>query len=128
MNKKPLEKVRKVRIESYITRAEHEKIVALAQQCGISISELLRRLALGQEINSKVDKEAFLNLLKVNADLGRLGGLFKLALTENARKVTSHREVRRILHEIEDRQEELRQLIRLTEQAVFNRSSKGSAS
>lgn len=69
MNKKPVEKVRKIRIESYITKEEHEKVVSLAQQCGISVSELIRRLALGQELNSKVDKEAFLDLLKVNQTL-----------------------------------------------------------
>ena len=128
MNKKFPENVRKVCMKSYMTEAERDRIAALAAQCGLSVSEFMRRVVLGQEINSKVDKEAFLDLLKVNADLGRLGGLFKLALTENPRKVTSHREVRRILHEIEDRQEELRQLIRLTEQAVLNRSSKGSVS
>lgn len=127
MNKKPAEKVRKVRIESYITREEHEKVVSLAQQCGISVSELIRRLALGQELNSKVDKEAFLDLLKVNADFGRLGGLFKLALTEKVRKVASHTELRRILHEIEDRQEELRQLIKLIEKVVLKRGAKGSS-
>lgn len=110
-------------MKSYMTESERDRIAALAEQCGLSVSEFMRRVVLGQEVNSKVDKEAFLSLLKVNADLGRLGGLFKLALTENARKVTSHREVRRILHEIEDRQEELRQLISVTEKAVLNRAS-----
>ncbi|MEZ6853082.1 plasmid mobilization protein [Halodesulfovibrio aestuarii] len=123
MNKKLPENIRKVCMKSYITESERDRIAALAEQCGLSVSEFIRRVALGQEINSKIDKEAFLDLLRVNADLGRLGGLFKLALTENARKVTSHREMRRILHEIEDRQEELRQLISTTEKVVLNRSS-----
>lgn len=50
-----------------------------------------------------------------------------MALTEKVRKVTSHSELRRILHEIEDRQEELRQLISLVEKVVLKRSSKGSS-
>ncbi|MFA9394756.1 MAG: hypothetical protein ACERJ1_08580 [Halodesulfovibrio sp.] len=123
MNKKSPENIRKVCMKSYMTESERDRIAALAEQCGLSVSEFMRRVLLGQEINSKIDKEAFLDLLRVNADLGRLGGLFKLSLTENARKVTSHREVRRILHEIEDRQEELRQLISVTEKAVLNRAS-----
>lgn len=125
MNKKSPEKIRKVCIKSYMTESESVCIAALAKQCGLSVSEFTRRVTLGHEVNSKIDKETFLDLLKVNADLGRLGGLFKLALTENTRKVASHREVRRILHEIEDRQEELRQLISATEKAVLNRSSGG---
>lgn len=127
MNQKKPQKVRKVCLKSYVTESESDRIVALAKQCGLSISELVRRVALGQDVNTKVDKEAFLSLLKVNADLGRLGGLLKFALTAEARKVASQREIRELLHQIEDRQEEMRQLIRTTEKAVLNRSSGGAA-
>ncbi len=123
MNQKSPEKKRKVCMKSYMTESERDRIAALAEQCGLSVSEFMRRVVLGQEVNSKVDKEAFLNLLKVNADLGRLGGLFKLALTDGVNKIASHKEVRRILHQIEDRQEELRQLISTTECIVLNRNS-----
>ncbi|MCT4625695.1 hypothetical protein [Halodesulfovibrio sp.] len=127
MNQKKPQKVRKVCLKSYVTESESDRIVALAKQCGLSVSELVRRVALGQEVNTKVDKEAFLSLLKVNADLGRLGGLLKFALTAEARKVASHREIRELLHQIEDRQEEMRHLIRITEKAVLNRNSGGDA-
>lgn len=123
MNKKSPDKKRKVCTKSYMTESERDRIAALADQCGLSVSEFIRRVALGQEVSSKVDKEAFINLLKVNADLGRLGGLLKLALTDGVNKIASHKEVRRILHQIEDRQEELRQLISTTERVVLKRDS-----
>lgn len=123
MNQKSPEKKRKVCMKSYMTESERDRIAALAEQCGLSVSEFMHRVVLGQEVNSKMDKEAFLNLLKVNADLGRLGGLFKLALTDGVKKIASHKEVRRILHQIEDRQEELRQLISTTEHIVLKRNS-----
>ncbi|WP_082936431.1 plasmid mobilization protein [Halodesulfovibrio spirochaetisodalis] len=125
MNQKSPEKKRKVCMKSYMTEVERDRIAALAEQCGLSASEFMRRVVLGQEVNSKVDKEAFLNLLKVNADLGRLGGLFKLALTDSVNKVVSYREVRRILHQIEDRQEELRRLISIAERVILKRDSGG---
>lgn len=124
MNKKSPEKVRKICMKSYMTESERDRIAALAEQCGLSVSEFIRRVALGQEVNSKTDKESFLDLLKVNADLGRLGGLFKLALTEKVQKVISYKEIRRVLHQIEDRQEELRRLILLAEEVLLKRSSK----
>lgn len=124
MNKKSPEKVRKICMKSYMTESERDRIAALAEQCGLSVSEFIRRVALGQEVNSKTDKESFLDLLKVNADLGRLGGLFKLALTEKVQKVISYKEIRRVLHQIEDRQEELRRLILLAEEVLLRRSSK----
>jgi hypothetical protein len=110
-------------MKSYVTGKEHDRITELAAQCGLSVSELVRRVVLGQEVNTKVDKEAFLSLLKVNADLGRLGGLLKLALTEDVPKIASRKQIRELLHNIEDRQEEMRQLIKVTEKAVLNRSS-----
>lgn len=124
MNKKSPEKVRKICMKSYMTESERDRIAALAEQCGLYVSEFIRRVALGQEVNSKTDKESFLDLLKVNADLGRLGGLFKLALTEKVQKVISYKEIRRVLHQIEDRQEEFRRLILLAEEVLLRRSSK----
>lgn len=111
-------------MKSYMTESERDRIATLAEQCGLSVSEFIRRVVLGLEVNSKIDKEAFLDLLKVNADLGRLGGLFKLALTEKVQKVMSYKDIRRILYQIEDRQEELRRLIVLAEKVILKRSSK----
>ena len=49
------------------------------------MSSYLRNAALNRPINSTADQQAFLGLLKVNADPGRLGGLLKLSAQHNAR-------------------------------------------
>jgi len=45
----------------------------------------LRRLGLGYELQSIVSQDAVIELSKINADLGRLGGLLKLWLTNDER-------------------------------------------
>lgn len=95
MNNKKIR--RSVRMTSRVTPDEFNQVVALSNRAGLSMSEFIRRVCLGQVIESKVDSKAVLDLLKVNADLGRLGGLLKLWLTEPDRNAA---DVRKLLHEI----------------------------
>ena len=69
-------------LKSYVTAEEHARIQQLAKQTGLSVSDYIRRIITGQKIESRLDQEAFLSALKVNADLGRLGGLFKYYLAQ----------------------------------------------
>lgn len=64
---------------------EEQRIKLNAEQAGLSIAEYLRRVALGFEIKSRGDHHNILELAKINADLGRLGGLLKLWLTRDER-------------------------------------------
>jgi hypothetical protein len=66
----------------YVTDDEHEEIKRTASLAQKSVSEFVKMLALGFEPKSKIDQEAVLALMKVNADLGRLGGLLKLGLVD----------------------------------------------
>jgi hypothetical protein len=50
----------------------------------MSVSAYVKTVCLGHEVKSREDKSAILELARVSADLGRLGGLFKLALSEKA--------------------------------------------
>lgn len=62
-----------------------ERLDQLADQLHMSRAEVLRRLLMNKKIPSPADfaaSEAILDLLKVNADLARLGNLLKLALDE----------------------------------------------
>ena len=69
----------------YVNADEKEAIGATARQCNTSLSDFGRTLMLGHEPVNVLDHEIALTLLKINADLGRLGGLLKLYLTrENA--------------------------------------------
>lgn len=66
-------------------RKDKETIEANAKAVGLSTAEFLRRLGLGFEPPSTLDFEAVADLAKVNADQGRLGGLLKLWLTDDAK-------------------------------------------
>ena len=61
---------------------EYGEILESSQRAGLSLSEFARRVCLGQRIESREDQQARRELLKVNADLGRLGGLLKQALSQ----------------------------------------------
>ncbi len=54
----------------------------------LPVAVFLRNLALGYVIKSKLDNKLIFDLIKVNADLGRLGGLLKLWLTDDEKLAT----------------------------------------
>ncbi|KTD03712.1 conjugal transfer relaxosome component TraJ [Legionella geestiana] len=60
---------------------EESTIKENAAKAGLSIAEYLRRCGLGHTIPSVLDKHHIHELAKINADMGRLGGLLKLWLT-----------------------------------------------
>ena len=101
---------REITLKSYVTKKEYGQIKQLAKQTGCSVSEYIRRILTGQRIESKLDQEAFLSALKVNADLGRVGGLFKYYLSQGFKNVPPG-EIRKVLHDIEDRQRQLKPVI-----------------
>ncbi|KTD04009.1 conjugal transfer relaxosome component TraJ [Legionella geestiana] len=64
---------------------EETQIKANAANAGLSIAEYLRRISLGYQLQSAIDKDHVIQLAKINADVGRLGGLLKLWLTQDKR-------------------------------------------
>ena len=103
---------KKAVLKSYLTPEEYEKIMESADRTGLSLSTFAKRVCLGLPVPSLENQQARRELLKVNADLGRLGGLFKLCLSEKNRPLVAlHQEVRRVLWEIEARQRELKAAI-----------------
>ena len=91
---------------------EHEKMVfkQKAIDSGVSVPELLRACAHHRKLYSTLDSQAILNLLKVNADLGRLGGLLKLWLTSPEKNPLNHG-AHTLLSDIRSTQNHLKQLI-----------------
>mgnify|MGYP000848168346 CR=1 FL=1 len=63
--------------------AEEEAIKANAKATGLTIAAYLRNVGLGYQPGSAFDQEAVIEIAKVNADLGRLGGLLKMWLTND---------------------------------------------
>lgn len=62
---------------------EKAKIEALAASVNESASSYLRLVGLGHQPRMMIDLEQARELVRVNGDLGRLGGLLKLWLTDN---------------------------------------------
>lgn len=74
----------KIALRSYVTPKEYKIIKKNADRARMSVSSYVKTICLGHTVKSAVDKSAVLDLAKVSADLGRLGGLLKLALSEKA--------------------------------------------
>ena len=64
---------------------EKEQIEANAKRAGVSVARYLRDVGQGYQIKGVMDYEYVRELVRVNGDLGRLGGLLKLWLTDDPR-------------------------------------------
>lgn len=72
-------------VKTYLDDREKAHLDQLAAQLRLKRSDLLRRLVLAQRLPKPEDFVAYQgirDLLKVNADLARLGNLFKMAIEE----------------------------------------------
>jgi len=98
-------------LKVFVSERERAEIETRAAATGLSVSAYLRNLGLGFQPHSTLDQEAVLALLKVNADQGRLGGLFKLWLSEEKAASAETIEIRRLLIDIEDSQRKLKAVI-----------------
>ncbi|MET0376730.1 MAG: conjugal transfer transcriptional regulator TraJ [Rhizorhabdus sp.] len=96
---------------------EKAQLEKLARATGLSVSGYLRLVGLGYQPRSVVDLEKARELVAVNGDLGRLGGLLKLWLSDDARLAEMgpekvERIIRGTLEKIEANQVELRDIAR----------------
>lgn len=86
-----------------VREEEDAQIRNQAEKCGISISSYLRTLGLGYEPKSITDNEKVQELVRINGDLGRLGGLLKLWLSDDRRAAHFNKKIIiGILRDIED--------------------------
>ena len=76
---------RQKRLRVPVLIKEEAEIKTKAQEAGLSVAEYLRNLGLGYQVPSVIDNRQVDALLKINGDLGRLGGLIKLWLTNDER-------------------------------------------
>jgi hypothetical protein len=80
---KTLKTARRLRVP--VLPEDEEVIKAKARAVGLSTAAYLRSLGLGFEPPSTLDYRAVMELAKINGDQGRLGGLLKLWLTDDAK-------------------------------------------
>ncbi|KVP14769.1 conjugal transfer protein TraJ [Burkholderia ubonensis] len=88
---------------------EEAAIKRNAAAAGLSVAAYLRNVGVGYEIRGILDLARVQDLARVNGDLGRLGGLLKLWLTNDARTAGfTPATIRVLLTKIEATQDELR--------------------
>lgn len=80
--KLPTVEKRRCQIKAHLTQAEYDRVVELSQKTDLTVSEFIRRLALGIKIESTEHHADIMALLKMHADFNRVGGLLKLAISE----------------------------------------------
>ncbi len=99
--------IRKNVMQVYLNDEEYAQIIRTSKLTRLSISAFARNVCLGSKVESREDTVLRIELLKINADLARLGGLLKLALAE---KICTQ-QVRTLLMEIKTRQRELKEKV-----------------
>lgn len=72
-------------IKVYCLPSERTEIEANARRAGLSVARYLREVGQGYQIKGVMDYQCVRELVRVNGDLGRLGGLLKLWLTDDVR-------------------------------------------
>ena len=99
-------------LKVYLAPDEFQLIMASAERSGLSMSTFAKRVCLGSPVPILESEKFRTELRKAIADLGRLGGLFKLWLsTPDTPEPELRPEVRRILREIESRQREIQAVV-----------------
>ena len=87
---------------------EEAKIKKLAATAGLTVAAYLRNVGLGYRIQGIVDYQQVRELARINGDLGRLGGLLKLWLTDDVRTAKfGESTIRAVLSKIEASQHEM---------------------
>ncbi|MCP4290160.1 MAG: conjugal transfer transcriptional regulator TraJ [Gammaproteobacteria bacterium] len=95
-------------IKVYCLPEERELIVDNARAAGMSLSAFLLAVGQGYQVRGIMDYERVRELARINGDLGRLGGLLKLWLTNDERTAHfSEATIRALLGRIDATQEEM---------------------
>jgi hypothetical protein len=109
--KKPTRKHRHLRVP--VRPDEAEEIKRLAGAAGTSVAAYLRNVGLGYQVKSILDHKRVEELARINGDLGRLGGLLKLWLTNDARTAAfGSATIRAVLAKIEGTQGRMHEVMR----------------
>ena len=97
---------KKKRITLYVTQEEHDQIKASSTRAGASLSTFCTKVSLGYHVPGLEHYRLRMELRHMRGDLGRIGGLIKLALSQGADRHVVHK----LLHEMDGRQQEAKEL------------------
>ena len=104
-------------LKVYCSKDEREQIIRNALATGKTVSEYMRNVSMGYRVPSNINAEQARELVRLKGDMGRLGGLLKLLLSNEERfdGMTGERlqfETIKLLNEILENQNQVRQAIR----------------
>lgn len=100
-------------INVWVTPDEKYEITLLAKTTGLSTSKFLRNLGMGYQVKSIIDNKRVEELARINGDLGRLGGLLKLWLTDDLRtRRFGESTIRALLSKIDQNQNQMYEAMR----------------
>jgi hypothetical protein len=112
-HKKTAEKRRRLHLRVPVHADEEALIKDQAAAAGRSVASYLRSVGMGYPIRGILDNKRVEELAKINGDLGRLGGLLKLWLTNDARtEQFGEATIRALLSKIEDTQDRMYEVMR----------------
>jgi hypothetical protein len=108
--KKP---TRKKRLRVPVLPVEEAAIKKMAASTGLPVAAYLRNVGLGYQVRSILDNKRVEELALINGDLGRLGGLLKLWLTDDQRVAQyGERLIRALLNKIENTMDQMLGIMR----------------
>lgn len=103
---------RNIRYEFRLFQDEMSAISYNASLCNMSVAQYLRTVGVGFVPKTNINLNAVNDLLQINADLGRLGGLLKLWLTDDLKlSYYSKYGVRHLINKIEYTRDKLEQVM-----------------
>lgn len=110
-SKPPTRKARHLRVP--VLPEEALAIGQLASTAGLPVAAYLRNVGLGYRVHGILDHQRVEELARINGDLGRLGGLLKLWLTDDQRTARfGEATILAVLSKIEDTQREMQGIMR----------------
>ena len=105
---KQIDRKRRQHLRVPVFPDEKEAIERQAKQAGMSVARYLREVGQGYQITGVVDCQQVRELARINGDLGRLGGLLKLWLTQDQRaRAFGEDTIRAVLSRIEATQDQM---------------------
>lgn len=111
-------------IKVYCLPEERAKIQENAAAVGATISGFLLSIGVGYRLKNMLDHQRVEDLVRINRDLGRLGGLLKLWLTNDPRTASFGRStIVAVLSKIEETQREMQQIMRTVVQPRSSRKN-----
>ncbi|OQW86273.1 MAG: conjugal transfer protein TraJ [Rhodoferax ferrireducens] len=109
--KQPTRKARQLRVP--VLPDEEAAIKKMAASAGLPVAAYLRNVGLGYQVRGILDNKRVEELARINGDLGRLGGLLKLWLTDDPRTARfGESTIRALLSKIEDTQDQMHEVMR----------------